>query len=103
MSELLYRKLRLNHTEGDVLYPARMKNMDTGRVAFRLSKRGNTKADSIEVTDEQEMIRKVTTQGYKVRARTIKPVSKGGRGGLYSLTETSIRDWQLMNTEESNA
>ncbi|ANG63062.1 hypothetical protein A8C75_11650 [Marinobacterium aestuarii] len=95
MSDTLCRRLQLNHIEGDILYPCRMKNQDTGLVAFRLSKGGNTKRDSIEVTDEQEMIRKVTTQGYKVRARTIEPVSQGGRTGLYTLGEQAIRDWTL--------
>lgn len=103
MSELLCRTLRLTHKEGDVLYPVRMKNKDTGRVAFRLSKAGNTKADSIEVMDEQEMILKVTQQGYKVRARTERPTSQGGRTGLYALGERAIREWQLIDGNESNA
>lgn len=103
MSERLCRKLRMFHQEGDVLYPVRMKNNDTGRLAFRLSRSGNTKADSIEVTDEQEMLYKVTRQGYKVRARTEKPKSRGGRDGLYALGELAIPGWQLIDNQENNA
>lgn len=101
MSELLCRKLRLIHVEGDTLYPVRMKNRDTGVVAFRLSKKGNTKADSIEVIDEHEMILKVTQEGYKVRARTQKPTSKGGRTGLYALNETAIKLWHIIDSKET--
>jgi hypothetical protein len=91
MSDLISKKLILVHANGANLYPVRMKDRDTGRVAFRLSKRGNTKKDSIEVVDELEMIRKVTKENYMVRARTVKPVSQGGSVGLYRLQERSIR------------
>ena len=103
MSNLFCRKLRLKHVEGDVLYPMRVKDRETEEVAFRVSKGGNTKQDSIPITDEDDMIRKVTTQGYKVRARTEAPPSRGGRKGLYSLTHRAIRSWQLLETKEKQA
>jgi hypothetical protein len=103
MSDLLCRKLQLNHVEGDALYPMRMKDRETREIAFRVSKGDNTKQDSIPVTDEEEMIRKVTTQGYKVRARTEAHTSHGGRTGLYSLTHRAIRSWQLLETQENQA
>lgn len=55
------------------------------------------------MTDEQEMLYKVTRQGYKVRARTEKPRSQGGRDGLYALGELAIPDWQLIDNQENNA
>lgn len=103
MSDLLCRKLQLKHVEGEVFYPVRMKDRETGEIAFSVSKGDNTKQDSIPVTDEEEMILKVTTQGYKVRARTEAPPSRGGRTGLYSLTHRAIRSWQLLKTEEKRA
>ncbi|GHB02554.1 hypothetical protein ACFFLG_19105 [Shewanella indica] len=103
MNELLCRKLRLTHKNGQVLYPVRIKNNDTGKLAFRLSKKGNTKAEGIEVSDEQDMILKVTTQGYKVRARTEQPPSQGGIAGLYALDQRSISHWQKIETKEKIA
>lgn len=50
--------------------PVRMKNRDTGRVAFRLSKLGNTKADSIEVEDETTALRLCETGQYLIRVIT---------------------------------
>lgn len=50
--------------------PVRMKNQDTGRVAFRLSKIGNTKSDSIEVDEEAEALRLCQTGQYLIRVIT---------------------------------
>ncbi len=100
MSEIFCRRLRLYHTSGDLLFPVKMKDRDTGRAAFRLSKEGNKKTDSIEVTDEQEMIRKVTTEGYAVRARTEKP---GGRQGLFKIDQRGILRWELVEKSETAA
>lgn len=96
MNERFSKKLILNHVSGAILFPFRMKNRDTGQIAFRLSKKGNTKADSIEVVDELEMIEKVTKQNYTVRARTIKTAAQGGYSGLYRLKERSIRDYKIQ-------
>lgn len=91
MNDRISKKLVLIHKNGSRLYPVKMKNRDTGHIAFRLSKGGNTKEDSIEIQDELEMINKVIKENYMVRARTIKPVTKGGANGLYRLMEQSIR------------
>lgn len=96
MNATLCYKLKLKHSNGDILYPARMVNRDTGRVAFRLSKGGNTKSDSIEIEEEDEMIKLVTKRGYRVRARTEKPASQGGRTGLYAIDERAIISWQIV-------
>lgn len=95
MSERISRKLELAHISGALLYPVRIKNQDTGRIAFRLSTQGNTKDDSIEIEDEQIMIYKVLKENYMVRARTLKPASQGGIAGLYRLKERSIRDYRI--------
>ena len=95
MSERISRKLELVHSTGALLYPVRMKNRDTGRIAFRLSKQGNTKEDSIEVVGERDMIDKVLNENYMVRAGTLEPVSRGGIHGLYRLKERSIRDYRI--------
>lgn len=95
MSERITRKLELVHSSGALLYPVRIENRDTGRIAFRLSKLGNTKGDSIEVEDAQVMIDKVLNENYMVRARTLEPASRGGIQGLYRLKERSIRDYRI--------
>jgi len=96
MSDVLSYKLILKHSNGDILFPARIKNRDTGIAAFRLSKGGNTKSDSIEIEDEYEMIKLVTKGGYRVRARTEKPASRGGRTGLYAIDQRAIISWQTI-------
>ena len=92
MNKNISMKIKITHSSGDVLYPCKMQNRDTGKIAFRLSKRGNKKSDSIEIESEEEMIKMVTTQGFMVRARTLKSHSQGGRMGLYRLNERSIVD-----------
>lgn len=95
MNERITQKLELVHNSGALLYPVRIKSRDTGRIAFRLSKQGNTKDDSIEVEDEQVMIDKVLNENYMVRARTLVSASRGGIQGLYRLKERSIRDYRV--------
>lgn len=95
MKNIFSEKLILIHQSGDELYPVRMKNRDTGKIAFRLSKKGNTKLDSIEVEDEALMIFKVLNERYMVRARTKLPINRGGRAGLYHHNERSIKNYRL--------
>ncbi len=61
--------------EGRKIVPVRMKNQDTGLVAFRLAKMGNTKDGQREVTDEAELLRLCETGQYQVRAQ---PLDKSG-------------------------
>lgn len=52
----------------------RMKNRQTGLIAFRVSKGGtggNTKENGLEVWDENEMVRYVLELGFSVRASTL--------------------------------
>lgn len=80
----------LEHNDGDRLYPVRMKNRDTGKVAFRVSKggpAGNTKEVGLEIDDEKEVRRLVHEHGYAVRAKS----RKSGREGLYKVGQRSIK------------
>ncbi|WP_426687278.1 hypothetical protein [Rhodanobacter ginsengiterrae] len=54
--------------DGRKIVPVKMKNQDTGRVAFRVVKQGNHKKDSLEVTDEIELLRYCESGQYQVRA-----------------------------------
>ena len=84
-SELFY----LLHETGDKLYPVRMKNRDTGKYAFRVSKGGagaNTKSAGLEIEDEHEMVHYVFELGYAVRAATI----DRSKGGLFKVGQRSI-------------
>lgn len=90
---VLCKRLKITHKSGDVLYPVMMKNRGTGVIAFRVSKSGNTKEDSLEITDENQMIDLVVNSQFRVRARTVLPSSQGGRSGLYALDQRSVRDW----------
>lgn len=79
----------LLHQNGDKLYPVRMKNRDTGKIAFRVSKGGtggNTKEVGMEIDDEHLMKRYVLEQGYAVRAATL----NRSREGLYKVDQRSI-------------
>jgi hypothetical protein len=85
-------KLKLFHESGDVLYPVTMKNIDTGRIAFRVSLGGNKKVDLIEVEDEQSMLDYVLKKDYRVRASSLSAVSGSSkkRSGLYRISQRSI-------------
>lgn len=83
----------LIHESGDVLYPAKMKNRTTGVIAYRVSRKGNTLADSIELHDEQEVLRYVRDLGYGVRTKS----KTTERNGLYKLEQRSITALQILN------
>ena len=69
-------RLKLSHVSGDHLYPVRMKNTQTGKVAFRVSEKGNRLTDCIEVDCERTMLDYVVQTGYSVRARTLPNTKK---------------------------
>jgi hypothetical protein len=88
-TDLFSSAFYLLHESGDRLYPVKMKNQDTGRIAYRVSRGGtggNTKEASLEV-DEAEMVRYVTRLGYAVRAST----RDRKRFGQYKVGERSIK------------
>ncbi|EOX4805143.1 hypothetical protein ACFKIT_003765 [Vibrio alginolyticus] len=89
-SELFSELFYLVHESGDELYPYRIKNRDTGKVAFRVSEggeKGNTKEVSEEIDCEYEVKRLVLEHGYAVRAQTLDKT----RSGLYKLGQRSIK------------
>ncbi len=86
-------RLKLLHESGDHLYPVRMKNTQTGKVAFRVSEKGNRLTDCIEVDCEQTMLDYVVKKGFSVRAKTL-PNTKQ-REGLYGINKRSITSYQL--------
>lgn len=80
LSDYFSRRFSFILKSGEVLFPIRMKNRDTGRLAFRVSPggaRGNTKAAALEVEDEAEMQRYVLECGYSVRAATLNKATTG--------------------------
>lgn len=48
-----------------------MKNRDTGVIAFRLCKHGNTKSGETEVLDEADALRLCETGLYQIRAQPL--------------------------------
>jgi len=96
MENIFCKNLILIHKFGEELYPVKMKNRDTGKQTFRISKSGNTKVDSIEIEDESVMISKVVHESYSVRARTLKRTVDGGRGGLYRLNGPGIKSYRIV-------
>lgn len=90
----LCTRVRFTLHDGSELFPVRMKNRDTGRVAFRLSKGGtggNTKEQTLEEEDENQMIEMVCYQGMAVRLQS----ANGSRQGLYRKDGRSVRSVAL--------
>ena len=80
--------------DGSELFPVRMKNRDTGHVAFRLSEGGtggNTKEKTIEEEDENRMIEMVCHKGMAIRLQS----ANGSRQGLYRKDGRSVRSVAL--------
>ncbi|MCA8947611.1 MAG: hypothetical protein KDB29_15350 [Planctomycetes bacterium] len=74
ISDVFSRRLSFVLKNGEEVFPVRVKNRQTGLIAFRVSKggtRGNTKENGLEVEDEMEMVRYVLEMGYSVRASTL--------------------------------
>lgn len=61
----------LVRADGKKVVPVMMKNKDTGCIAFRLAKQGNTKDGTVEVTDEADLLRKCESGLYQVRAQPL--------------------------------
>ena len=87
------RSFCLVHESGELLYPVRVKNRDTGRLAFRVSKGGtgsNTKASGREEDDESTVHRLVQHDGWAVRVSSLDRAVKG----LYKIRERSIVEFR---------
>ncbi len=57
--------------DGRKIIPVRMKDRDTGRVAFRVAMMGNTKEGQREVFDEAELLRLCESGQFQVRAQPL--------------------------------
>lgn len=87
------RSFCLIHKTGISLYPVRMKNQDTGRVAFRISAGGtggNTKATGQEENDESRVFGCVVNEGWAVRVASLDRKIEG----LYKVGHRSITGYK---------
>lgn len=83
--------------DGTAVFPVRMKNRDSGKVAFRLTAgnaSGNTKDASEEVENEDQMIDLVCKHNRAIRLST----ADGTRQGIYRRTGRSVRFVELDGT-----
>ena len=101
-TEALCTRLVFVLNDGTKMYPARMKNRQTKRVAFRLSQGGlggNTLEAGEEVEDEDQMIDLVVNRGYAVRMAS----ERGGMKSLFKLKGRVVRqaylDGQAIGSE----
>lgn len=88
--------------DGTRLYPAKMKNRESKKVAFRLSAGGaggNTLEAGLEIDSEDEMIDMVVHKDYAVRMTS----ERGGMKSLYKRNGRSIQaaylDGQLVESD----
>ena len=76
--------------DGTKLFPAKMKNRKTARVAYRVSaggKGGNTLEEGEEIESENQMIDLVVNHGYAVRMANAKTAAKN----LYKLRARAVQ------------
>lgn len=93
MSERFGNSFGLIHNEGDILYPVRVRNRDSGAFAFRISPGGaggNTKGIQVEEPDESVVLERVLRGGWAVRVSTL----DRRRAGLYKVGQRSIREFK---------
>ena len=84
------------HKSGQRLYPYKLKNQKSGRIAFRVAKPGtgaNRNVNQLELDDVEDVFRHVFGLGYSVRMRGEDPKFNG----LYSKDGHSI-----VRTSESS-
>lgn len=87
-------RVRFTLHDGTELFPIRMKNRQSGKVAYRLSEgglEGNTLEKTIEVEDEDEMITLVCHEEKSVRLSS----ADNKRQGLYRKGGRSVRTVEL--------
>ena len=92
------RKISLRHLTGDVLFPVKSLNMDTGRETYRYSSGGlggNNKKVAIQETDSEDEITRMVKVGKSVRCRTLPAPGKNMRDGMYTINGRSIVGYQV--------
>lgn len=93
-NDRLCQRVRFILHDGCELFPIRMKNRETGLIAFRVSEGGtggNTIEQTIEVTDENKMIDMVCKQEMSVRLSS----ADGKRQGQYRKGRRAVRTVEL--------
>lgn len=93
LNERFGRTFCLIHNNGDILYPVRVRNRDSGVFAFRISpggSGGNTKEVGVEERDELIVLNRVARDGWAVRVSTL----DRKRAGLYKIGQRSIREFK---------
>ncbi|MDP2787084.1 MAG: hypothetical protein Q8O79_03285 [Pseudomonadota bacterium] len=88
------QRVRFTLHDGTELFPIRMKNRQSGKVAYRLSEgglEGNKSDKAIEVEDEDEMITLVCSEEKSVRLSS----ADNKRQGLYRKGGRSVRTVEL--------
>lgn len=65
------RTFHLIRNDGAVFVPVKMRNNETGNVAFRVAKHGNTKDGEMEITDEAQLLAYCHSGQYQVRVRPL--------------------------------
>ncbi len=79
-ADLYCRRFCFVHESGDRLYAYRVRNNDTGTLAFRVSDQRVIKDLEQEAEDEAEMMRLVLDLNYQVRMSTL-PGTRKRQGG----------------------
>lgn len=90
-SENFSTKLVFHHSSGDRLYPVRMRNRDSGVNAFRIAIGSNTKADHIEIENEEE-INRAALAGKKIRCSSLDRKRKG----IYGINSKCIQSFERI-------
>lgn len=94
LANRICQRVRFTLHDGTQMFPVRMKNRTTAKIAYRLSEGGvggNTKEQGIEVDNEGEMIQKVCHGDMAVRLIS----ADGKRQGLYRKSGRTIRCVEL--------
>lgn len=77
------------HKLGDLLYPVKSLNLDTGRRTYRYSEGGidgNVKYKKVKETESDEEIADKAERGYSIRCRT----ANGSRDGMFKRGGRSV-------------
>ena len=87
MDEKIFsRRFCFEHESGDVLYPYRIRSRQTGALRFVVSKIATKGKHARDIDDEDEMVRLILNEDYKVRMKDPNTAREGG----YRRTSPSI-------------
>lgn len=94
MDNTIDKRFALIAANGDILYPYRKKEVQTGREGFALSAPGkrDAKREGTYTNDIMEVVHHLVHDGWKVRAKTIDKVSRQ-RDGSFKIGGQAISDY----------